>query len=124
MPAIRLLADMNISPETVRELRRNGWDIIRVSDLLPQNASDEAILSLARREGRVVVTQDLDFSTLLALGGHARPSLITLRLVLSDPETITRRLLEILPRSEKQLQEGCALTVDETTLRIRKLPIV
>jgi predicted nuclease of predicted toxin-antitoxin system len=115
---------MNISPETVRELRRNGWDIIRVSDLLPQNASDEAILSLARREGRVVVTQDLDFSTLLALGGHARPSLITLRLVLSDPETITRRLLEILPRSEKQLQEGCALTVDETTLRIRKLPIV
>ncbi|HHT9155651.1 MAG TPA: DUF5615 family PIN-like protein, partial [Candidatus Tripitaka sp. YC43] len=78
MAGIRLLANMNISPRTVETLRRHGWDIIRVSEILPPNVSDLGILELARREGRVIVTQDLDFSSLLALGGHDRPGLITL----------------------------------------------
>ncbi len=81
-----LLADMNLSPVTVNSLREEGWDILRVSSLLAANASDAEILELARRQDRVVVTQDLDFSALLALGGHARPSLVTLRLSNTDPE--------------------------------------
>jgi hypothetical protein len=42
-------------------------------------ATDEEILEAARNDNRAVVTPDLDFSTRLALGGHDRPSLITLR---------------------------------------------
>jgi len=123
MAAIRLLANMNISPKTVEVLWHQGWDIIRVSQFLPVDAPDQEILSFARQEGRIVVTQDLDFSALLALGGYDRPSLITLRLVVSDPETVTRRLLEVLPRFEKALQEGCAMTVEDVAIRVRKLPI-
>lgn len=123
MATTRLLADMNISPKTVEALMQEGWDIVRVSRFLPKDASDQEILEFARREDRVVVTQDLDFSALLALGGYDRPSLITLRLSTSDPETVTRRLLEILPRIEQMLQEGCAVIVDDVAVRIRKLPI-
>jgi len=85
LSGIRFLANMNISPKTVDFLSKQGWDIIRVSNILPVNASDQEILDIARQERRVVVTQDLDFSALLALGGYDRPSLITLRLSLSDP---------------------------------------
>ncbi len=120
---LRLLADMNISPKTVEALRQKGWDIVRVSKLLPVNTTDAEVLDFARHEERVVVTQDLDFSTLLALGGHDRPSLVTLRLSISDPETVTRRVLEVLPRIEQMLQEGCAVTVEEVSVRVRKLPI-
>ena len=120
---IRLLADMNISPKTVEALQQHGWDIVRVSQILPNNASDQEILELARREDRAVVTQDLDFSALLALGGYDRPSLITLRLSVSDPETVTRRLLELFPRLEQVLQEGCAVTIEEVAVRIRRLPV-
>jgi len=120
---IRFLANMNISPQTVEALQQQGWDIVRVSQVLPVNASDQEILDLARREDRVVVTQDLDFSMLLALGGYGRPSLITLRLSVADPETITQRLLEILPGIEPVLQEGCAVTVEEVAVRVRRLPI-
>lgn len=91
--ALRFLANMTISPKTVEALRQQGWDIVRVSQLLPVNASDQEILDLARQEDRVVVTQDLDFSALLALGGYNRPSLITLRLSVSNPETVTKKLL-------------------------------
>jgi predicted nuclease of predicted toxin-antitoxin system len=123
MPATRFLAGMNISPKTVQALRQQGWDIVRVPELLPVNSTDAEILDFARHEQRVVVTQDLDFSALLALGGHDRPSLVTLRLSVSDPETVTRRLLEVLPRTEQMLQEGCVVTVDEVSVRVRKLPI-
>ena len=120
---MRLLADMNISPKTVDALQQQGWDIIRVSEVLATDASDEEILGFAREQGRVVITQDLDFSALLALGGHDRPSLITLRLAISDPETVTRKLLDVLPSLEKVLRKGGVVTVDDVAVRIRRLPI-
>jgi predicted nuclease of predicted toxin-antitoxin system len=120
---LRFLADMNISPQTVSTLQQHGWDIIRVSQILAANAPDAEILDLARREDRAVITQDLDFSTLLALGGYQHPSLITLRLSTSDPETVTRRLLQIFDRIEEAVESGSAVTVEDTQLRIRSLPI-
>jgi len=119
----RLLADMNVSPKTVDALQQRGWDVIRVSRVLPMDVSDDEILGFARREGRVVVTQDLDFSALLALGGYDQPSLITLRLAISDPETVTRRLLDVLPGLEGVLREGSAVTVDDVAVRVRRLRV-
>lgn len=123
MAATRFIADMNLSPRTVAALREHGWDVIRVSEILPANAADVDILELARRQERAVITQDLDFSTLLALSGHARPSLVTLRLTATDPDTVTQRLLEVLPQCDEVLCEGCAITIEDATLRVRRLPV-
>jgi len=120
---LRFIADMNISPLTVNALAADGTDIVRVSNLLPANASDESILSLARAQGRVVITQDMDFSTQLALGGHDQPSLVTLRLLDTDPDVVTRRLRQVLPQIEAVLHRGCAVTVEDHTVRVRQLPI-
>jgi predicted nuclease of predicted toxin-antitoxin system len=120
---LRFLANLNSSPETVKSLRGEGWDIIRVSDLLPVNASDQNILELARKEDKVIVTQDLDFSALLALGGYSKPSVVTLRLTRSDPGTVSKRLSEIVPGKEKELRQGCAITIDDYSVRVRRLPI-
>ena len=49
---MKFLADMNISPKTVETLRQHGWDIVRVLQFLPINASDQEILEFARREDR------------------------------------------------------------------------
>jgi predicted nuclease of predicted toxin-antitoxin system len=114
---------MNISPQTVAFLRQRGWDIIRIPEVLPATASDREILEFARQQERVIVTQDLDFSTLLALSGYNQPSLITLRLMVSDPETVNQKLIEILPGKEEALKEGSAVVIDDVAVRIRKLPI-
>jgi predicted nuclease of predicted toxin-antitoxin system len=95
---LQYLADMNVSPKTVSVFQRLGVDMIRVSSLLPDNAPDETILNLARKTGRVLITQELDFSALLAINGYDRPSLITLRLSHSDPQTVTDRLREVIPK--------------------------
>jgi predicted nuclease of predicted toxin-antitoxin system len=47
--ALRFLADMNLSPLTVADLRGEGWDIIRVSSLMTANTPDAEILSFARQ---------------------------------------------------------------------------
>ncbi|MEW6003130.1 MAG: DUF5615 family PIN-like protein [Nitrospirota bacterium] len=123
MDDIHFLANMNISPKTVEALRQQGLDIVRVSQLLPVNAADEQILDFARREDMIVVTQDMDFSSLLALGGYNRPSLITIRMSLSDPESVAQKLLDVLPSVRSTLQEGCAITIEDVAVRIRRLPI-
>ncbi len=123
MVGLRYLADMNLSPLTVAALKADGYDIVRISNLLPATTSDSVILEEARQREMVIVTQDLDFSALLALGGHVRPSLVTLRLGNTDPHAVTQRLRQVLPQLEQHLSTGCAITVDDSAVRIRRLPI-
>ncbi|MBV6623730.1 MAG: DUF5615 family PIN-like protein [Rivularia sp. (in: Bacteria)] len=92
-------------------------------EVLPATASDSEILEFARKEERVIVSQDLDFSMLLAVGGYNQPSLITLRLSFTDPEVVTRKILEALPQIEEILTQGAAVTIDDDNIRIRKLPM-
>ena len=123
MPDHQFLADMNISPLTVQELKERGWDVVRVSDVLHANAKDEDILSFARRNNRVLITQDLDFSALLAIGGYAGPSVISLRLEDPQPLSVARRLIDVVSELGGQLTEGIIVSVDESCARYRNLPI-
>jgi predicted nuclease of predicted toxin-antitoxin system len=77
---MKLLADLHISPRTVAFLRTLGHEVVRVDAILPKTASDEEIVAAARDSGCSVLTQDLDFSAIVALSGARTPSLITLRL--------------------------------------------
>lgn len=123
MPSVRFLADMNLSPITVRGLRTAGWDVVRVSDFLGASTPDPVVLDLARSQGRTLLTLDLDFSAILALQRLQTPSLLTLRLTLASPHQVLQTLLRVLPAVLDDLATGAAVTVDETTIRVRSLPI-
>ena len=104
-------------------MRLRGWDVVRTSELLSPKAPDQEILAYARETGRDLLTQDLDFSALLALSGMDRPSLVTLRLSSSEPEIVTARLLEAEPLLISSLPGGCAVTIEDSVVRVQKLPI-
>lgn len=60
---MELLVDENVVPAHVSALESAGYDVRRSDTLLEKGASDEAVLALARQEGRVLVTYDRkDFS--------------------------------------------------------------
>jgi len=120
---MKLLADLHISPRTVAFLRTKGHDVVRVDAILPNTASDEEIVTVARDSGRSVLTQDLDFSAIVALSGARTPSLITLRLASSRVEHVNEVLETVLPRIEEDLIRGTAVTVEEGAIRRRALPI-
>ncbi len=123
MNTLRFIADVHISPLTITTLRLAGYEIVRVPDILPRASSDSVILEFARIENRIILTQDLDFSVLVALGGYVQPSLITLRLASAQPDFVSQRLLSILPELEQPLIEGCAITIEDNSVRLRRLPI-
>lgn len=123
MSSFPILADMNISPLTVRALRDAGWEASRVSDHLDDDAPDASILAYAAEHDQVVCTQDLDFSALLAVAGHDRPSLITLRLTDTAPRIVTARLLRVLPAVTEDVERGAVVTIEDEAVRVRSLPI-
>jgi predicted nuclease of predicted toxin-antitoxin system len=120
---MRLLVDMHISPRTVEFLRAQGHDVVRVSDILPAQASDEAIVSRADQDGRVVLTQDLDFSAIIALHNRTAPSLVSLRLSSTRIEHVNAILAKVLPALEESLQRGAIVSVEDQRVRVRQLPV-
>lgn len=123
MPDLKFLANMNISPLTVGDLRTSGWEVVRVPDVLDRRSTDVDILEYARQHNQVILTQDLDFSALLALSGHSKPSVVNLRLTHATPGMITKRLTDVLPVLTSDSEEGAIASVDEASARVRKLPI-
>ena len=123
MPKVGFLANMNISPITVEALRNHGWDIVRVSEVMDEKSKDIDVLVYAQKQNKVVITQDLDFSQILALRGYAKPSLINLRFENASPDFVTARIIDVVSSMEKELEEGVVVTVDETSARYKNLPI-
>ena len=123
MPKVGFLANMNISPITVEALRNHGWDIIRVSEVMDEKSKDIDVLVYAQKQNKVVITQDLDFSQILALRGYAKPSLINLRFENASPDFVTARIIDVVSSMEKELEEGVVVTVDKTSARYKNLPI-
>jgi predicted nuclease of predicted toxin-antitoxin system len=120
---LAFLADMNISPLTVEHLRQKGWNIIRVSDCMDKTSTDEAILRYAQTTHKVIITQDLDFSDMLALGGYSNPSVISLRVENASPDVVTERVIAAVSALERELAQGIIVSVDESSVRYRDLPI-
>lgn len=118
---MKLLADLHISPRTVEHLRSLGHDVIRVSERMP--ATDLEIVQFAERESRVLLTQDLDFSAIVALSGRRWPSIISLRLSSSRIEHVNDVLRTVLPRHEADLLAGSIIVVSDLRTRRRRLPI-
>ena len=114
---------MNISPLTVTHLKERGWDVLRVSDIMDQSSKDLVILGYAREHDKIIITQDLDFSKLLAIQGFRKPTLINIRLINPKPEMITTRIIEAVSLLINELQNGIVVTVDEDSIRYRTLPI-
>ncbi len=61
---MRFLADENVSRYVVEQLRAAGFDVAAIG-LTNPGASDTDVLATARREGRVLITEDRDFGELV-----------------------------------------------------------
>lgn len=120
---MRLLADVHISPRTVAFLGALGHDVVRVAESLTPTATDLEIVAAAARDDRVVLTQDLDFSAIVALSGERRPSVVSLRLTSSRVEHVNLVLARVLPAVEMDLQAGALVTVEDERIRTRRLPV-
>ncbi|MEM7734316.1 MAG: DUF5615 family PIN-like protein [Deinococcota bacterium] len=121
---MRFLADMGISPKTVVFLNSQGYDATHLRDSNLERLADPEVLSKARDEQRILLTHDLDFGELLAASGADLPSVIIFRLQNMRPERVNKTMLALVSSYEEVLTSGAILSITDTKVRLRKLPIV
>ncbi|HVG10376.1 MAG TPA: DUF5615 family PIN-like protein [Thermoanaerobaculia bacterium] len=120
---MRFLTDVGASRTTAEELRRQGHDVLHLSEVGLHRLPDDEILTRAREEGRIVITFDLDFGDLLAAGGYSMPSVILFRLHNPAPLSVNSKLLEIISERGEDLERGAIVIVEDQRYRLRRLPI-
>ena len=86
-------------------------------------ATDAAIVEYARQHDFVIVTFDADFHALLALSDAKEPSVIRIREQGLDAAAFCRLMQVIWPDIAEAAGAGALITVTETRIRIRRLPI-
>lgn len=120
---MKLLVDESLQHELARILTEAGHDAVHVTDLDLNGAADDDVLAAAADTGRIVVTADNDFGTLLALSNAAGLGVILLR----RTGTPRSRASAGRPHGAKTrcraTHRRIRVTVERSRLRIRQLPI-
>jgi len=119
------LIDNALSPKLADGLRGDGHDAVHVREYDLQTEDDEVIFERAAAEGRVIVSADTDFGTLLALRRESRPSIILFRRAsYRRPESQLAILRINMETIRDPLEEGSIVVFDQERIRIRSLPII
>ena len=100
-------------------LYREGHDVTYILEMRP-GASDAEVLQQARKEDRILLTEDKDFGELVYRLRRPAPGLILLRLVLKERALKAPRLYTLLKRESERL-EGAFAVLDADKARIRSL---
>lgn len=120
---MKLLIDMNLSPRWVDVLINAGFEAAHWSVLGAYNASDSEIMAYAKANEYIVLTHDLDFSTILAATHGEKPSVVQIRANDVNPGVIGTRVIAALRQMSSDLADGALLTVDTSRTRVRLLPL-
>jgi predicted nuclease of predicted toxin-antitoxin system len=120
---MKILIDMNLSPDWVQVFEKYGIESVHWSTIGDPRAIDRVIMNWASTNSYIVFTNDLDFGTLLAATQAESPSVIQVRTQDLLPASIENLVIEALNRFESELESGALITIDLTRSRVRILPI-
>lgn len=121
---MKLLVDMNLSPRWVAFLQSAGFEAVHWSQVGDPTADDAELMAYAIREKSVVLTQDLDFGSILAVTAGIDPSVVQLRSGDLRPEQIGDVVITALRQLEAQIAVGALVTIDLERVRLTFLPLL
>jgi len=120
---VKLVVDMNLSPSWVERLAGHGFEAVHWSTIGTATAPDAEILTWANEHGFVVITNDLDFSAILAASAGATPSVVQIRtqdLLSDEAVSIVAKAVQAY---REDIERGALLSIDEGGTRVRMLPL-
>ena len=117
MGILKVLLETCIAGRTKTALQAANHDVTWGGDW-KEDPGDEAILAMAYKEGRVLVTLDKDFGELAVLQGASHCGI--LRLVNFRAKEQAAVCLRVLADYGAELNQGAVITAEPGRLRIRQ----
>jgi predicted nuclease of predicted toxin-antitoxin system len=120
---VKLLVDMNLSPSWIERLARHEFEAVHWSTIGAATAPDVEILTWASEHDFVIITNDLDFSSILAASAGATPSVVQIRTQDLLSEAVVSLVATALEAHRDDIERGALLSIDEGGTRVRMLPL-
>ena len=115
---------MNLSPSWVGYLVERGYSTVYWADVGDIGAPDLEIVEYARNNDCVILTNDLDFGTILSITKGSKPSVVQIRANDVRPDVIGEKVVLALTQAEKALDAGALVTVLPSRSKIKILPLI
>lgn len=120
---MKLVIDMNMSPEWVTVFEEHGISAVHWSQVGDPRAHDEVIMKWAVEHASIVFTHDLDFGAMLAATYATAPSVIQVRTQDILPQALASTVLNVIDQFTELLEVGALIVIDRDKLRARILPL-
>ena len=117
---MRFLLDENVPRSLARSLLERGHDALPIPKGL-RGSADAKVLAHAARSGRILVTLDTDFGTLVFLSQRRLPPAVVL-LGLPAAELVERDDAVIAAMEAALIAKGGFVVIDRGGVRIRRMP--
>jgi len=115
---MKFLANENIPFTVVKELRKLGYDIIRI-DEIKKGMKDEEVIEVSLKEGRIIITFNKDFGELIIKKKRKVKGIIFLRIAPESIDFIKEKVIAVIEKFTEI--EGKFLIVQKDKVRERLL---
>ena len=117
---MRIKLDENIPARLLEALRNLGHDVDSALTEGLKGKDDDVIWGAVAKEGRFLITQDLDFSDLRKYRPGTHGGILLVRLRQPGRLALATRILEVFRRDDCAELAGCFVVLTERKIRIRR----
>ena len=117
---MRFLADESCDFAVVYALRKAKHDVLAVAEITPR-AADLDVIRLARKQKRILLTEDKDFGQLVYASGQKALGVVFLRFPVSARDIIANDMV-MLVEEQKEKLFGSFVVVQPGKIRISRMP--
>lgn len=116
---MKIKLDENISRHLKIVVNQKGHEVITVEDEGLLGKPDVEVGAVAKNEGRMLFTLDVEFSNLRKFPPGSHPGIVLFRPQSMGPLSVNRFVTQFLEGTDLASLYGCVVIVDPTRIRIR-----
>ncbi len=116
---LKFKIDENLPIEIVECLRQNNYDAFTVEEQGLKGATDLSIAAICKKEDRIIVTLDTDFTDVRTYPPEEYSGIIVLRIKMQSRQHIIKVFTQTVPLLTSEPINNCLWIVEENRLRIR-----
>ena len=116
---MKLKLDENLSRHLKPVLNGLGHDVLTAADENLLSRPDTEVAAVSIKEGRMLLTLDVEFADLRKYPPGAHPGIILFRPSSFGPLTVNRFIADFVRSTDLEALAACVAIVDPTRVRVR-----